>query len=1562
MREYIERERDATKNAYRAQRRLLTEHYGIEEQVLAGGQEYRQIIELVQNGADAVLEHYHNGNEGKGRIEVILTDKHLYVANTGAPVGEVGFGTMLSSHASHKRGDQIGRFGLGFKSLLRLGGPIDVFTRKSGTVRFDPERCRKELREEFCEENAPGLRLAWYGENGADGDEIVNQCCWAETIVRTAYREEDREPLSHEIRHFSAEFGLFLQVDVELRLMSSTAEPVDRLIRVKREGENVVLEDNGNQTQWRLFQKVVDMRDVLVGGRVGSLFERDTVPLTWAVPLDNPSEQAGHFWAFFPTKTPTRLPGILNAPWQVEFGLNALVPGAWNKKLMREAAILVISRLPHLVRTNDPGSVIDYFPRRIEEHDETAVPLVDSCWELIEQAEVVPDALGELKRPAVLMRHPVDDMRIVYHWTALAGKDSRRLVVHPDCLKRQRASRLNHLADRYDLLNNGDNEPRLKTMQPAEWFSAIASSDATKSLAVLKLAKSYMDQCRGDIWFLTQLILRIIPDRDEVLRTSGEVIIAPRGEQIPGVHAVSDNLCDLPDAVALLQDVMNVQTLDANKWIEYMHLNQHGGWKFWEICRRAPREVSIDYIRRNQHAIPILRRDQQWKIPEEVLLPGQIVSEDDECNLGVTPDLRWQEFCRDVYDIALLADVPSFSMKHGVFYEVVRWDGQSKYQEWLDEMRTRYCQELPPGRRPQLRYIVPVDIALPSGWMLLTQLRNRAKASLTTHLLMVMENNPILINTTVGHATIREYGRYIVQHPLWWYVLSNGSVMIGEMAVPLIAAMNYHDKSYTKTQVPYALSDIFVKEWLQVTPTVLLREDHNQIFWHAMMEVYAHKWYTQEAMNLWRDAAAHSHAPTHLYYGETKVTLKEIYVTTSHDLGRNAVRSGIKTVVLDIDTRNVWVAKGASNLDEMLIQRYEDGGPPERFTSYYPEFIDVLSEVGLTGMCRMVANLTLENIRDEVVLDQTACLVDGVLLLDGHKVSRLPLIPRMTLVIDAIEPAGWLKINGRAAKDLLANGDVESRRAAVKGADGSSLEERLLRAMGGHRQRMLGRLGRVADWYGVEACDDQQLASLLIDLQGPALLPHISNELEEQGLNPPKRWGTQQAREFVKSIGFPTEYALSQSKAREPELTVNGPVDLPPLHWYQEEVLEGLSQLLADYKPRRRAVVSLPTGAGKTRVMVEAAISTVLLPVSEQRSVLWIAQSDELCEQAVQAFRAVWLNKGAEATDLRIARFWGGNRTPSASNAAEPTVVVATIQTMNSRMGVGELSWIYDAGLVVIDECHHSIAPIYTNLLRWLDAAHSSHAKKGRVEPPIIGLSATPLRADEDETARLASRYDNVWLPDNQERLHAALRREGVLSETEFVELKTESQLTAEEKKRLQSLPTPWQGLEFENIIEDINVRLAGDETRNELIVDAVRTRNEEKVLLFANSVAHAEEMSVRLNLAGIRASAVSGSTTRAARRYFLDKFQRGDTRVLCNHSVLTTGFDAPKTDMILISRQVFSRVRYMQMVGRGLRGVKNGGTLKCRIVTVIDNLENFAEMHPYQYCAEYYHALPGRM
>ena len=158
----IEQRRVGRLAAYIASPGDIREHYGIEQTVLAGGYGYRQVLELVQNGADAILEAPASGNSNSetNRIEVFLASSQLYVANTGAPLSADGIVALLSSHSSPKRANQIGRFGLGFKSLLRLGGRIDLFSSEVA-MRFDPERCCKELCEKFSVTNAPALRLAW---------------------------------------------------------------------------------------------------------------------------------------------------------------------------------------------------------------------------------------------------------------------------------------------------------------------------------------------------------------------------------------------------------------------------------------------------------------------------------------------------------------------------------------------------------------------------------------------------------------------------------------------------------------------------------------------------------------------------------------------------------------------------------------------------------------------------------------------------------------------------------------------------------------------------------------------------------------------------------------------------------------------------------------------------------------------------------------------------------------------------------------------------------------------------------------------------------------------------------------------------------------------------------------------------------------------------------------------------------------------------------------------------------------------------------------------------------
>ena len=85
-----------------------------------------------------------------------------------------------------------------------------------------------------------------------------------------------------------------------------------------------------------------------------------------------------------------------------------------------------------------------------------------------------------------------------------------------------------------------------------------------------------------------------------------------------------------------------------------------------------------------------------------------------------------------------------------------------------------------------------------------------------------------------------------------------------------------------------------------------------------------------------------------------------------------------------------------------------------------------------------------------------------------------------------------------------------------------------------------------------------------------------------------------------------------------------------------------------------------------------------------------------------------------------------------------------------------------------------------------------------------------------------------------------------------------------------------------------------------------------------------------------------------------IEEFRDGRISTLCNYGVLTTGFDAPKVRGLVISRPTASAVLYEQMIGRGMRGPKFGGTDRCLVIDVVDNIRFGGQMAFTRY-AEYW-------
>jgi len=360
----------------------------------------------------------------------------------------------------------------------------------------------------------------------------------------------------------------------------------------------------------------------------------------------------------------------------------------------------------------------------------------------------------------------------------------------------------------------------------------------------------------------------------------------------------------------------------------------------------------------------------------------------------------------------------------------------------------------------------------------------------------------------------------------------------------------------------------------------------------------------------------------------------------------------------------------------------------------------------------------------------------------------------------------------------------------------------------------------------------------------------------------------------------------------------------------------------------RRVLLHMPTGAGKTRTTMHVICDH--LRSHEPTLVLWLAYSEELCEQAASEFEEAWHALGNRK--LNALRFWG-KRDPDLSETNDGFLVAGLGKTYNrAKQSIAWLATLADdVSLVIIDEAHQAVADTYHLVLNGI--------KTKRRDTGLLGLTATPGRTwndlDQDEAlARFFTRRKVTLQVEGHANAVEYLINQGYLARPRFSPLHHSGgvQLDEIDRRRLaHSLDLPSQILE----------KLADDEVRNLSIVSRVEqlARHHRRILIFAATVAHASLLAVVLKARGLDASAITGQTpmderARTIGAYLSDAPQ---TKILCNYGVLTTGFDAPATSAAVLARPTRSLVLYSQMLGRALRGPLAGGTAEAEIVTVID-------------------------
>jgi len=353
-------------------------------------------------------------------------------------------------------------------------------------------------------------------------------------------------------------------------------------------------------------------------------------------------------------------------------------------------------------------------------------------------------------------------------------------------------------------------------------------------------------------------------------------------------------------------------------------------------------------------------------------------------------------------------------------------------------------------------------------------------------------------------------------------------------------------------------------------------------------------------------------------------------------------------------------------------------------------------------------------------------------------------------------------------------------------------------------------------------------------------------------------------------------------------------------HDYQKRLKKQITlKLFNGFRPA--ILATMPTGGGKTVLALETVVD--IFRVEEELKnktmhLLWIVDSKELCEQSLQSFKKIWLQRGDHP--LLIQRYFDKfNKIEINENIS--TITFATFDLITSRITNTDIAdFISKISLMIIDEAHSSNASTYREVFE--------KYKDFNPDYRILGLTATPYRNDDNINDSLRNMFNEVIsiTNDNNESEISPidfLTNKGYLAKINF-------QLLKNEESNIKTM----------NYYKTLHLSVI--ENCKRLI------ENKHNTIIFAESKSHAIALSILLTKNDIKNGLIVGETPNIIRKDLIQKFgdKENELQVLINHQILSTGIDVPGMNSIMILGEINSPTLALQIIGRAMRGHKNGG------------------------------------
>jgi DNA repair protein RadD len=389
---------------------------------------------------------------------------------------------------------------------------------------------------------------------------------------------------------------------------------------------------------------------------------------------------------------------------------------------------------------------------------------------------------------------------------------------------------------------------------------------------------------------------------------------------------------------------------------------------------------------------------------------------------------------------------------------------------------------------------------------------------------------------------------------------------------------------------------------------------------------------------------------------------------------------------------------------------------------------------------------------------------------------------------------------------------------------------------------------------------------------------------------------------------------------------------LIPLHDFQERIRRKVINLI--FNGQKRFLIHMPTGSGKTRTAAEIMLDFLRLSssralLSQKIKILWIAQSSELCQQSAETLQYIVENKGTQ--NIHFGHFYENNEL-NQEILGESAIIFCSIQKLLLHFESTIWQQIRnETYLIVVDEAHRSIATQWKRALDFFVSNQSVY---------LLGLTATPGigNSDNDSNYLLSTYYQNNKISITDKNYIEIPNPINYLVERKF--LANIVRFDIDSKCSIESSEYDLNHSEF-NFPKTTLEKLSKIPVRNSSIVNIIKhyVNSGKKILVFTCGVEHNRILKFILKEQNIHSAAIDANTKN--RNQLIREFKHGNLNIILNFGVLTTGFDAPKTDICIIARPISSVVMYSQMVGRILRGPLNKGNEQNTLFTIKDNLNH---------------------